>query len=368
MKNKRKINKIVVSVFLIILILIPSVTMATGLTWEEFLEIKNIIEENYYTEIDEGKLLEGAAKGLFFHLDPYSEYYTEDEYKQLEESLSGNQVGIGLYLVKNDNNEVEVLAPLEGGTAHTAGVRTGDIITKIDDKNLVDIPMEEVIELLKGRDGTFIYLEVKRGDRTLPFYIQREDMQVKPVEYKYIDKNIGYIKISQFIETTGLEFGKAMDAFDERGMKNIILDLRGNPGGYLVETLEIADRIIPNGPVVHVKYNDREETYESNAKFSHPKYKIAVIVDGDSASASEIIAGAIRDRGVGKIVGTNTFGKSKVQEILKLNKGGLKLTIAEYFTPNRVNINGIGITPDIVVENENNDEDLQMQVAIKLFK
>lgn len=367
MKYRLKDNRRILSILLIIFILLPSVTIGSGFTWENFLEVKNIIEENYYMEVSEEKLLEGATKGLFFYLDEYSEYYTEEEYKKLEESLSGTQTGVGLYITENEKGEVEVLAPLEGGSAHQAGVKAGDIIKTIDGIDIGDKPMEEVVDLLIGVDGTFLTLTVKRGQRTLPFYIQREEMQIKPVEHGYIEDKIGYLRIVQFIDGTSKDVEKALKNFERKGINDIILDLRGNPGGYLTETLEVADLLIPKGPVVYVKSRHGEEVYNSNANFTKNKYKMVVLVDGDSASASEIIAGAVQDRKVGTIVGTKTFGKAKVQELAKLEKGGLKISTAEYLTPNRINIGGKGIVPDIKVEVKG-EEDSQLNKAIELLK
>lgn len=366
--DQRK-SKRILSIVLSILIFIPTISMAGGtFGWEDFLQAKEIIENEYYKDIDESILLEGATKGLFQYLDEYSEYYTAAEFKELEASLTGTQVGIGIYLTEEDG-KIKVLAPVEGGAAHRAGIRAGDIIDSIDDIDIEGLDIEKVIDLLIGEEESYLNLVVRRGHRSLPFYIQRETMTMQAVSFNIIGKNIGYIQVDQFVEGVGVEVQKALDLFDSRDIKNIILDLRDNPGGYLNEALEISNKIIPKGPVVHVKYRVGQKTYNSEAKFNKNKYNLIVMVNGGSASASEIIAGAVKDRKVGKVVGTKTYGKSKVQEIIKLDKGGgVKLTIAEYFTPNRVSIGGKGISPDIVIEPVGNTLDTQLEAVKKMFQ
>lgn len=366
MKKNKFFNKKIVSIFLIILILLPNVAVGSDLAWEDFLEVIKLIEEKYYIDVSDTRLLEGATKGLLYYLDEYSEYYTEDEFKLLEENLSGKQTGIGIYITKN-KDEVEIIGTHEGGAAQEAGMRVGDIIESIDNKDIKNITMEEIIDMLIGVDGSFITMVVKRGQRRLPFYIQREEMEVKYVEAGIMEDDIGYLKISQFASDTGKEVEKVLKEFDKNKINNIIIDLRGNPGGYLTETLRVADLLIPKGPVVYVKYRDQVEEYISNAKFEKNKYNMVVLVNEESASASEIFAGAVKDRKLGTIVGEKTYGKSKVQEIIKLNRGGIKISTAEYFTPDKINIGGKGITPDIIVEQKYN-EDSQLLKAVEIFK
>ena len=365
--RKRRSSRIL-SLVMAIMIILPTTSLAGGaFGWEDFLQVKDIIENEYYKDMDESKLLEGATKGLFEYLDEYSEYYTEEEFKELEASLSGNQVGIGIYLTDRDG-QVEVLAPVEGGAAHRAGIRSGDIIETVDNKDVDEMDIEKVIDMLIGEDGTYVNIVVRRGQRTLPFYIQREIMAVQAVNFEELDNKIGYIQIDQFVEGVGEEVELALNTFDKKGIRNIILDLRDNPGGYLNEALNVSNKIIPKGPVVHIKYKTGQKTYNSAAPFAQSKYNMVVMVNGGSASASEIVAGAVKDRNVGKILGTRTYGKSKVQEVIKLNRGGLKLTTAEYFTPNRISIGGKGISPDIDIKPEGDTIDTQLEEAIKVFQ
>lgn len=331
-----------------------------------FMEIMDIIQENYVYGIKKEDLIKGAIKGLFYNLDPHSQYYTKEEFQELVELTSGNFVGIGVY-VTEEKGYVKITDIIEGGPAHRMGMKPGDVILEVDGQNVDGLSMEEVTALIRGEAGTYVKLKIRRNDNVIVYNIRRELVEVNPVEYSFINNNIAYIQIREFNEHTTENLEKALKNIDKKRIKNIIVDLRNNPGGLLVEATGALEFFVPQGPLVHIRYKGGgEETLYSHLK--EPKYNLAVLVNEYSASASEIFAGAVQDTGVGKIIGTTTYGKGTVQLMLSLPLGdGMKITVAEYLTPNRRNINQTGIQPDIVVENKGMAEDMQLRKAIEYF-
>ena len=331
-----------------------------------FMEIMDIIQENYVYGIKKEDLIKGAIKGLFYNLDPHSQYYTKEEFQELVELTSGNFVGIGVY-VTEEKGYVKITDIIEGGPAHRMGMKPGDVILEVDGQDVDGLSMEEVTALIRGEAGTYVKLKIRRNDNVIVYNIRRELVEVNPVEYSFINNNIAYIQIREFNEHTTENLEKALKNIDKKRIKNIIVDLRNNPGGLLVEATGALEFFVPQGPLVHIRYKGGgEETLYSHLK--EPKYNLAVLVNEYSASASEIFAGAVQDTGVGKIIGTTTYGKGTVQLMLSLPLGdGMKITVAEYLTPNRRNINQTGIQPDIVVENKGMAEDMQLRKAIEYF-
>ena len=331
-----------------------------------FMEIMDIIQENYVYGIKKEDLIKGAIKGLFYNLDPHSQYYTKEEFQELVELTSGNFVGIGVY-VTEEKGYVKITDIIEGGPAHRMGMKPGDVILEVDGQDVDGLSMEEVTALIRGEAGTYVKLKIRRNDNVIVYNIRRELVEVNPVEYSFINNNIAYIQIREFNEHTTENLEKALKNIDKKRIKNIIVDLRNNPGGLLVEATGALEFFVPQGPMVHIRYKGGgEETLYSHLK--EPKYNLAVLVNEYSASASEIFAGAVQDTGVGKIIGTTTYGKGTVQLMLSLPLGdGMKITVAEYLTPNRRNINQTGIQPDIVVENKGMAEDMQLRKAIEYF-
>lgn len=358
----------------IIFILLMSMTLALSLQayGEEavldydlyyFTEIMDLVQKNYRKDISQEELLEGALKGLFYNLDEHSHYYTKEEFEALNEDLNGDFVGIGVYIMEEDGY-IKVITPIEGSPAYKAGIKPGDIIQKVDGKDIKNMTTVESSNLMKGKAGTSVKLGIKRGKETKTFTVKREEVKINPISYEILNKKIGYIKISQFNQYTYTNITKALNQLDKNKVTNIIIDVRDNPGGYLDEVIEICKLFIPEGPIVHIKDRTKNiETYNSGLK--KPKYKLVVLVNEYSASASEILAGAVKDRKVGQIVGVTTYGKGTVQQVIPLPYGdGMKLTIAEYLTPNKTSIDGKGIKPDVVVE----DEDQQLKRAVELLK
>lgn len=334
-----------------------------------FLEnLIKFVKLNYAYEVTEEQLVEGAIKGALSVLDGYSSYYTENEFKELNETLSGEFGGVGIHITEKDGY-ILVVSPIKGTPGFKAGILPEDLIVTVDDVDIKGFTTQKATSLIRGEPGTTVKLGIRRNgeDKLLYFNLTRAIIEINPVEYEILKNNIGYIKITEFNDHALENVIKVLGEFDNNKVKKVIFDLRNNPGGGLNEVLNILRFLIPEGPLVHIRdANDNIRTY--NSYLDAPKYKLAVLVNGGSASASEIFAGAVQDRGVGTIIGTKTFGKGTVQTVLTLvNGGGLKLTTAEYLTPNKNPVNNVGIEPDIIVENTT-EEDLQLKKAIKILK
>lgn len=310
------------------------------------------IEKNYDGKVTEEELMEGAYKGVFEVLDPHSNYFEKDEYGKFEIENIGVYGGIGATISVVDG-KLTIAGFMENSPAKRAGLKKEDIIESINDEAVSKYKSKNAIDLLLGEPGTKVKLGIKRkGQESIQyFYVQREIIKINPVQFKVIDDHIGYIRIAEFNQNASENVKKALDELKSKNIKGIILDLRGNLGGLLQEGVKVADEFIPKGPVVHINYKNkkRETLYARKEKINMP---VVVLVNQLTASASEIVSGAIQDTKSGILVGTKTYGKGTVQQTLPItNGGGIKLTIAEYLTPNERSINGIGIEPDVVVKN-----------------
>ncbi|MCF6464773.1 S41 family peptidase [Clostridium sp. Cult2] len=356
------------------LLLILSILLTPALSTAEssydldyFLYIKDMIQDNYFYEPTEEELMEGAIKGLFQALDKNSEYYTKEEFQSLFEDVTGDFVGIGVYITE-EKGSIKITNPIKGSPAHRAGLKPGDKLISVDGQDIKGKSLDEVTTLIKGKAGTSVRIGISREGRKIYMNIRRAEIKTNPIEYQILEDGIGYIKISQFNQNTYENLLPVLKRLDKEKISSIIVDLRGNPGGILGEVVETLNLFIPEGPIVHIKYGkDAEQTYYSTLK--KPKYKLAVLVNGNSASASEIFAGAVQDTKVGTIIGVPTYGKGTVQQIIPLPLGDvMKLTIAEYLTPNRRNINGKGIQPDIIVKNKNRTKDIQLERAVEVLR
>lgn len=338
--------------------------------------IEGIIEKYYLDEFDMVSMKNGVYRGIVNSLgDPYSAYYDEEEYRTLMESSTGRFYGIGAYLRMNtDTMMVEVVRPMAGSPAEEAGIQAGDIITKVDGEDISGMQLSDVVARVKGLSGTTVKLTLARDGKVLEVDVERREVESETVEYEMKDGNIGYIMITEFDDVTYQQFKKALDDLTGQGMKSLILDLRGNPGGNLNTVVDIAELLLPEGLIVYTEdKNGSREEYKCSGdhKFTKP---LVVLVDGNSASASEILAGAIKDYGMGTLVGTTTFGKGIVQRILPLDDGSaLKLTISKYYTPKGKNIHGIGIEPDMEIKFDadaykEDGTDNQLEKAIEILK
>jgi carboxyl-terminal processing protease len=366
MKTKKaKYSKTFLTVFLSIILIThafaPAVSAAEPENLEEQMDflrkLIRVVEDVYYEEVDIQQLVDGAYKGVFDALDPYSVYYTNQEYEEFDIKVTGTFGGIGVQIAIRDGY-ITVVAPLPGTPAHRAGIRAGDRVVSVDDTDVRNISIDKVANMMRGEPGTGVKISVLREGQPslLEFGLVREIIEVNPVTYEVMDEDVGYIRLIEFNEHASENVDEALEYFRGLGIEDIIMDLRDNPGGIIDQAVDIAGRFIPEGPVVHVdRRMGPRQTFSSGQQV--PGYNLVVLVNGGSASASEIVAGAVQDTKAGTLVGTRTFGKGTVQQVFPLTNGArIKVTIAKYLTPNERAIDGEGITPDIVVENQSLDE------------
>lgn len=319
--------------------------------------IEDVIGEYYYQEadIDVDAMTEGMYAGMVSALgDPYSVYYTEEEWEDLMQETEGIYYGIGAYLMLDpDTGLGKVSGVIENTPAEEAGLRADDLIYLVDGETTMGLELSEIVARVKGEEGTTVHLTIYREGETdyLEIDVERRKIEAPTVKYEMLKNNIGYIQITEFDEVTTDQFTEALAVVKGSGAKGLILDLRGNPGGSLNTVIDIARQLLPKGLIVYTedKYGERDE-YNCDGK-RELDIPLVVLVNGNSASASEILAGAIKDYRKGVLIGTTTFGKGIVQRVLPLTDGtALKLTISAYYTPNGNNIHGVGIEPDIVCE------------------
>lgn len=350
---------------------------------ERINEVKRMIDKNYYKKADDYDVLIGMLKGAVNSLkDPYSYYMTEDEYKKFNEETDGEFAGLGIYVSGSiDDNLITVVAPMKGTPADRAGLKTDDKIIKINGKDFTADKMDDAVKIMRGKPGEKVKITVLRRDENgkakfIDFEIVREIIKVQTVSSKLLKDNIGYISISGFDTPTYNDFDKQYKELKKQGMKKLILDLRNNPGGLLTTSTQVVNTFLDGGLIMYTldKQNNKETI---NATKGADDIKLVVLVNKGSASASEIVAGALKDRKRATIIGTQTFGKGIVQTVFNMPDGeGLKLTTSAYYTPSGVNIHGKGIAPDIKVELnkevktisiDNLAKDNQIQKAIEIL-
>lgn len=342
---------------------------------------KEIIDKYYLGEVNEEKLKEGAIKGYIEGLgDPYTEYISKKDMNSYLDDTMGNFVGIGIYMIKNtDYDRIQVLSTIKGSPAEKVGIQAGDLILKVNDKEYKADDMTTASNDIKGEEGTKVTIELLRENQSLKYEITREKVKVNQVDGRVILNNIGYIEFTSFDETTANDFKAKFEELNKKGIESLIIDLRNNGGGIVDEALEIADYVANKDSVLLYEVDKNNNETVKKAK-STPIINMPVVIltNENTASASEILAGALKDLGKAKTVGTTTFGKGVIQQILKLSDGsGLKVTIEEYQTPNRNKIHGVGIEPDEEVKlpetvqsvlNVKETEDTQLQKAIEILK
>lgn len=326
----------------------------------------NLIESKYVGDVSEEELMEGAYRGMFEVLDKHSTYFSKEEYQDFNESVEGEFTGIGATVTK-DGDYVGVVAPIENTPAYNAGIKTNDVIVEIDGEDINGWSLEKAVSKIRGEDGTKVKLGIVRQGASdiLYFEITRGLINVKYLDYEILDDNIGYVDIERFVKGTADNLSKAIKDFESKNAKGMILDLRGNPGGELPEAIEVADMLVSKGKsIVFIDYKD-ENDLEYFAKKERTRLPLVILVDEGSASASEIVTGAVKDNEEGVIIGQKTYGKGSVQTVWSLtNGGGVKITIAEYFSPNRNKIDGEGIEPDFVILNPDSmDENADIDFA-----
>ncbi|MFI3211080.1 MAG: S41 family peptidase [Peptostreptococcaceae bacterium] len=330
--------------------------------YNKMLSLEGLVKEDFYQEVNEDELVDGAIKGMFYGLnDPYSQYYTKAEFDTLKEQTTGSFVGIGVYL-SAESEDILVISPIEGSPAQKAGIQAGDKIFKVDGEPVYGSDLDNAMTRIRGKEGTEVELTIKRNETILDITVKREEIVSKTIESKKLEDNMGYIKITSFNETTYDDFKEALDELGN--MNGLVIDVRDNPGGLLNVCEDIVDDLIGEGTIVYTKDNKGNTEY-LKSDVNKVDVNIAVLTNGSSASASEILTGAIIDNEAGISVGTTTFGKGLVQSVRELHDGtGYKLTTAQYYTPNGDYINGKGIEPTILEE----DEEKQLQVALDWLK
>ena len=373
-----------VSIWVIPLVVILSISMTViGMAWGlqkvthnaegalQFLYTLGRIHSGYVGEYTDKKLFEGAMHGLVESLDdPYSEYLNEEGFARLNEMTDGTFGGIGVVLGQR-NKEFVVVSPMEGSPGAKAGIEAGDKILKVNDVDTKGRSLEDVVSTIRGKKGTNVklLLEHKNGEQ-FTADIVRDDIKIKSVAGKMLpDSKIGYIRISMFNENTGEEFKKAYEKLEQEGMQATLLDLRHNPGGLLGECVKVANYIVPKGPVVSIT-DKKGKTQVYKSKLEKVKYPLAVLIDHGSASASEIVSGAVQDTKAGKLFGVKTYGKGCVQSVFHITADtGLKLTTAMYYTPSGRSIHKVGVEPDVEIElPEKAANDVQLKKAEEYLK
>jgi carboxyl-terminal processing protease len=367
------ISKKKMAIYSIALIIITALVTSVAVEYKygeykKLAILEKSIENDFYKKVDKEELINGALKGMFEATgDQYSQYYTKSEFEKLMEQTSGTFVGIGVVISPvEDENLITVVAPMEGSPAEKSGIKSGDKILKVNGEDVSSKQMDKALTLIKGKEGTTVNITIKRNNQVLDFDVKREKIINKTIEYKVIDDNIGYVKIYSFDEHTYKDFTKALDKLEAKNIKGLVIDLRDNPGGLLNICEDIADEILDQDQVIVSVKNNKEKSkeYVSDNK-KQLDLPIALLINSGSASASEILTGAIVDNGKGIAVGTTTFGKGLVQTVRQMRDGtGFKLTTAQYYTPSGAYINGKGIKPTI----EEQDEAKQLDVAVDWIK
>lgn len=349
----------------------------------KFNEVRKILKEDYYLEVDENKLVEGAVGGLAESLkDPYTVYFNKDQMKSFMEKSEGSYVGIGVTVNTDVNGLLTIIEPFENSPAQQAGMQKGDKIVKVDNKDVTGISDENmIISLIKGKENTKVKITVYRPDedKYLQFDVVRKRIKASNIKSEIINGNIGYIKLVMFDSEIADYFRNDLEKMLKKGIKGLIIDLRDNPGGSYEQVVKIADSLLPEGTIVYTEDREGKKDVKLSNKAAYD-LPLVILTNGNSASASEILAGAVKDNGRGTLVGTNTFGKGLVQELRMLADGsGIKVTISRYFTPSGVCIHGVGIKPDIEIDvpDEYKDipvsqiprnKDVQLQSAIEAVK
>lgn len=343
--------------------------------------IDQTLKDFYFDDIDDSKVLDNIYKAYVnAYGDKYTVYYTADEYAKIQESSNGAYYGIGVVVRKNNDGTILVVEPYDGAPGKEAGMRKNDVIVTVNGESVADQDLNSVVAKIKGDEGTTVNIGIRRdgSDDIAELTVTRRKVEIKTVAYEMLDDSVGLITISEFDKVTAQQFKEAYAQLETLGMKGLVIDIRSNPGGLLNVVVDMLDEILPDGLIVYTedKYGNRQEYNGSNPDVID--VPLAVLVNGESASASEIFAGAVQDYGAGTIIGTQTFGKGIVQTIRRMSDGSaIKYTMAKYFTPKGQDIHGHGVTPDIVEElsDEFNNlteydasKDNQLQKAIEVIK
>ncbi len=342
-------------------------TQAIAKSLENF---RSVIDEYYKGDIDEEKLLDSTIKGYVDGLgDKYTTYMPKEEWDEFQESALGNFVGIGIYMTENSDELIEVVSPMEDSPAKKAGIMAGDIIVEVNGESVIGQSTDIVSSKIKGEEGTNVSIKIKRNDEYLTFDLVRENIKIYHVYSEVLDNNVGYISLITFDTGCADEFYKKLTELKDKGITKLVIDLRNNTGGIVNESLNIAEMFINKGNKLLITEDNKNNKVTTYAKSDAiVDMDVVVLCNKYTASASEILIGALRDNNIAKIVGTQTYGKGVIQQIFKLKDGGaLKITTEEYYTPNETKINKVGITPDVEVELKDGEEDTQLNKAIEIL-
>lgn len=376
-------NKILKTIIAVLLIAIISSISTLGLIYYalgfneqgfsnlmRFITAYRFIETKYVNDTDDVKLIDGAIDGMVKSLnDPHSNYLSPKMYKTLMEQTEGSFAGIGVVMGMDNEQKIHIVGIMENSPGQKAGLQEGDEILAVDGVPVTQMAFDEVAAHVRGQAGTDVVLTIMRDNANQDITITRDNIKLKTVGHKMLDNNIGYIQIVSFSEDTANEFNEAYNDLKNQGMKALVLDLRNNPGGLLTTCVEIAKKLVPKGEIVSiVNKQGNKETYSSSLEA--PEYPLVVLINKNSASASEILSGAIQDTKAGTIIGNTSYGKGSVQTILPMfEDDAVKLTIAKYYTPSGRSIDGTGITPDIEINlDENATSDTQLDKALEVLK
>ncbi len=346
-------------------------------TFNKMMGLKGFIEENYYKPVNEVDFEDGIIKGLFKSLnDPYSVYMTKDEFEDFMTHTKGTYGGIGVIMTPGEDGFITVVSPIEDTPGAKVGIQSGDKIVKVNEKEVTAEKLDEAVVMIKGDPGTKVNLTILRPGKANPFSveIQREEIRLQTVKSRILKDDIGYIRITMFDEQTSEDFKEHLTSLQKQNIKGLIIDLRDNPGGLLSECVKIADELLGKQVIVYTEDRAGNREYE-NSDEGKVNFPYALLVNKGSASASEILAGAVKDSESGVLIGTTTFGKGLVQRVKPLDDGtGFKLTTSQYYTPNGTYIHGKGIEPNIVIEMPEeisekieitDEEDVQLQKGIE---
>lgn len=398
--NKHKLKSLYKSIMLIIVVAIITFVLTSAFLYNKLgtskyinlsginselvkkvATLKTIFDSKYIGEVNEQELIDSAIKGYAEGLgDEYTEYFTKEEMESFKAETKGNYLGIGIYMYKNvTDNTVVVLYPIEDSPAEKAGILSGDIIKKVDGIEYSGENFDEIASKIKGKEGTKVNLEIERNGNTLNFEIERKNIDLYPIKSEILENNIGYIKITSFDSDCAKEFKQIFNELNKNKINSLIIDLRNNGGGIVEEALDIADYVLEKDKVMLItKDKAGNEEIEKSSKKPIITVPIVILTNKNTASASEILAAALKENNKATIVGEKTYGKGVIQELITLSDGsGVKVTIQEYYTPNGNKINGVGITPDKEVSlpktvtsiyNIEKDDDTQLKAAIELLK
>lgn len=357
-----------------------------ALDYGSFQPFVDAIKDKYYFDIDYDKMNTEIKKAIFSSLgDPYTQYMTEKDMKELQKTSTGKFIGIGVQVSVNDKGEVVVVAPIKGGPSQKAGILAEDVILKVNDEEIKKNDLESTVKMMRGNEeiGSDVKVTVRRivdsKESILDFNIKREEITTESVISKLLDNGMLYVQITNFAEKTGADFEKAIDEGMSKGAKSLIIDLRNNPGGLLTAVKQVADKLLPEATIMKIVDSKGKETFEK-ATGKGLNIPIVVLINKGSASASEVLSVALHDNKKATLVGEKSFGKGIIQSIFPINNGGksegIKMTVAEYFGPNGTKIHKVGLEPDHKIEQKNNskigiehlNEDKQLQKALDLLK